>query len=287
MLKIPKSALKEIEQGALFVINHSGGKDSQAMMIKLLEVIPRNQILVVHASLGEMEWHGALEHAKQQADDAGVPFIIASAAKTLLEMVLHKFKTRVYVPSWPSSANRQCTSDLKRNPIVREVRRYANANGFTRIVNCMGMRAQESSKRAKKAVWEINKSEHGRAGRSWHNWLPIHTLTTEEVFKTISQADQQTHWAYKENDRLSCVFCIFSSEGDLVHGAINRPELYALYCKIEEITGYTMHMSMKSLPSITGIQPDYLLLGKYSGLLSKFNAAAKRRKHIPILEIAA
>lgn len=284
---IHESALYEIQQGALFVINHSGGKDSQAMMIKLLEIVPKEQILVVHASLGEMEWHGALEHAKKQADEAGVPFIVACAIKSFLEMVLHKFTTRVYVPSWPSSANRQCTSDLKRGPITREVRRYAKANGFTRIVNCMGMRAQESLKRAKKAVWEINKSEHGRAGRSWHNWLPIHSLNTNDVFETIEQAGQQTHWAYTKNDRLSCVFCIFSSEGDLIHGATSRPELYALYCKIEEITGYTMHMSMESLPKITGIQPDYSLLGKHAELLARFLYVAKKRKYIPMLEVAA
>ena len=45
-----------ITAGALFVSNHSGGKDSQAMLINLLEVIPPKQLVVVHASLGAMEW---------------------------------------------------------------------------------------------------------------------------------------------------------------------------------------------------------------------------------------
>ncbi len=53
-----------ITSGALFVSNHSGGKDSQAMLINLLEVIPPKQIVVVHASLGAMEWPGALELAR-------------------------------------------------------------------------------------------------------------------------------------------------------------------------------------------------------------------------------
>ena len=44
---ILSSALDEIQKGALFVINHSGGKDSQAMMIKLLEFVPKEQIVVV------------------------------------------------------------------------------------------------------------------------------------------------------------------------------------------------------------------------------------------------
>lgn len=66
-----------INRGALFVSNHSGGKDSQAMLIKLLEIVPAKQILVVHASLGDVEWTGALELAEKQAADAQLPFIVA------------------------------------------------------------------------------------------------------------------------------------------------------------------------------------------------------------------
>ncbi|WP_080102105.1 hypothetical protein [Salmonella enterica] len=59
-----------IDAGALFVSNHSGGKDSQAMLIKLLDVIPARQLVVVHASLGPVEWPGALELASAQATAA-------------------------------------------------------------------------------------------------------------------------------------------------------------------------------------------------------------------------
>ncbi len=71
----------------LVVANHSGGKDSQAMLIKLLEVVPREQLLVVHASLGAVEWPDAQAHAERQASDAGLPFLVAVATKTLFEMV--------------------------------------------------------------------------------------------------------------------------------------------------------------------------------------------------------
>ena len=45
-----------VKQGALFVLNHSGGKDSQAQMIEVLKHVPARQILVVHATLGRFEW---------------------------------------------------------------------------------------------------------------------------------------------------------------------------------------------------------------------------------------
>lgn len=236
-----------IQDGALFVINHSGGKDSQAMMIDLLKVVPKCQILVIHATLGEVEWQGALEHAKAQAEQAGVPFVVAEAVKSLIGMVEHRFNVRPDAPSWPSASNRQCTSDLKRGPIEREVRRYMKANGFSKIVNCMGLRAQESNQRSKLAVFKRNE-RNSIAGRDWYDWLPIHSMLTTEVFALISEAGQEPHWAYAAgNERLSCVFCIMASGRDLANGAKHNPELFKKYVELEEHTGYTMHMSRKSL----------------------------------------
>lgn len=239
-----------IKKGALFVANHSGGKDSQAMLIRLLEIVPPSQMIVVHASLGEVEWEGALEHAQTQATASGVLFIVAHAVKTFFEMVEHRFAVRPESPSWPSAANRQCTSDLKRGPIQREVRRYAKENGFSLIVNCMGLRASESAGRAKKEVFKRS-AENSVAGRDWYEWLPIHALTTEEVFATIRGAGQLPHWAYRAgNERLSCVFCIMGSKRDIANGARYRPALFAKYVEMERRTGYTMHMSRKSLTEL-------------------------------------
>ncbi|MBA0077667.1 phosphoadenosine phosphosulfate reductase [Klebsiella pneumoniae] len=159
-----------ITAGALFVSNHSGGKDSQAMLINLLEIIPPKQLAVVHASLGAMEWPGALELAQKQAEAAGIPFIVARARKTLLEMVERRFVNRPEVPSWPSASTRQCTSDLKRGPIQREVRAYAKANGFKVIVNCLGLRAQESPSRAKRQAFRKNETDSNSV-LTWYEWL--------------------------------------------------------------------------------------------------------------------
>lgn len=241
-----------IHAGALFVVNHSGGKDSQAMMIHLLRIIPREQLVVIHAALGDVEWEGALELAEDQARGAGIPFIVARSVKTFFEMVEHRFKVRPgpNSPCWPSASNRQCTSDLKRGPIEREVRRYAKAHGFTRIVSCIGIRAQESPNRAKQEPFRRN--ERGSvAGRDWYEWLPIHWMTREEVFAAIAGAGQKPHWAYAAgNDRLSCVFCIMGSARDIANGARHRPELLERYLEIEDRTGYTMHQSRRSLREI-------------------------------------
>jgi 3'-phosphoadenosine 5'-phosphosulfate sulfotransferase (PAPS reductase)/FAD synthetase len=239
-----------IDRGALFVANHSGGKDSQAMLIKLLQIVPRRQLLVVHASLGDVEWPGALELAEKQAYAAGLPFCVAKAVKTFFEMVEHRHAVRPDAPCWPSAANRQCTSDLKRGPIEREVRRHAKVFRFTTIVNCMGIRAGESCARAKAVSFRRNE-RNSIAGRDWYDWLPIHELTTEEVFATIRDAGQEPHPAYAQgNERLSCVFCIMGSANDIANGARRHPELFKRYVEIEQRTGYTMHQSRRSLTDI-------------------------------------
>lgn len=240
-----------IAAGALFVANHSGGKDSQAQLIRLLERVPAAQLLVVHASLGAMEWPGAMELARDQAAAAGLPFIVAQAKKTLLQMVEHRFVSRPEVPSWPSASTRQCTSDLKRDPIVREVRKYAKANGYKLIVNCLGLRAQESPGRAKRLPMRLNQRETNSVA-TWYEWLPVHDLSTTEIFGIIEQAGQQPHYAYGlGNDRLSCVFCVMASKKDLVTGHANNPGLLEQYDALEKRTGYTMHMSRIPLVELT------------------------------------
>lgn len=232
---------EQIRAGALFVSNHSGGKDSQAMLIRLLEFIPRHQLIVVYADLGKVAWPGAKELARKQAEDNGLPFIVASASKTLLTMVERRFETRPSVPSWPSASTRQCTSDLKRGPIQREVRRYAKANGFKTIVNCLGLRAEESPGRAKKQ--EFSRMGISNSVNTWYEWLPVHNYLTPEIFKTIKDAGQEPHYAYAlGNERLSCVFCIMASKNDLRNGAKQHPELLEEYHQLEVKTGYTMHM---------------------------------------------
>lgn len=250
-MKARDEILKHIDNPqALFVANHSGGKDSQALLIWMAENVPHSQIVVVHASLGELEWDGAKEHAEKQAADLGLPFIVAVAKRSLFQMVEDRFENRPEVPSWPSSAHRQCTSDLKRGPITREVRKFADDNGFNVVVNCLGIRGEESSARAKRTTWTESK-RNTNSKRTWFEANPIHDWTVDQVFGAIADAGQEAHPAYAlGNDRLSCVFCIMGSDNDICNGAKARPDLFAKYVELEKRTGYTMHQSRRSLTEI-------------------------------------
>lgn len=239
------------DRGALFVINHSGGKDSQAMTSLLRRIIPAEQLLVIHANLGEVEWPGVIDHIK--ATIGGLPLIVCrNENKTFLEMVEHR-------GMFPSPQQRQCTSDLKRGPIEREIRRYLKTNPRFNgvVVNCMGMRAEESTSRAKLRTFKLNEG-NSKAGREWYDWLPIHHLVLDQVWEEIRRAGQVPHPAYALGmSRLSCIFCIMASDHDLTIAAENNPDLFARYVALERSTGRTMMMPRRGVPrtleEITGV----------------------------------
>ena len=238
-----------IRNGALVAISHSGGKDSQAMTILLSRIVPRERLLVVHAPLGEVEWPGTVEHIEVTIP-RGVPLILAPVAsgKTLLEGIEERGR-------FPDAARRYCTAGWKRGPIERELRRYLKAHPpfGGRIVSAMGMRAAESPARAKRDPWKRN-DRNSRAGREWFDWLPIHGLSTADVFGVIADAGQSPHWAYAAGmSRLSCSFCILASRADLARAAQLRPNLYRRYAILERRLGHTLSPTRIPLPALTGV----------------------------------
>ena len=250
-IEIPQEVREEIQRGSLFVLNHSGGKDSQAMTILLSRVVPEKQILIIHAELPEVDWEGIPEHI-QKNNPNKYPVIYCQATKTFFEMVERRYETRPDVPSFPSPSTRQCTSDLKRGPIDKAVRHYLkNHPEFNnRAVHCVGLRAEESSARAQASEWKAYRRE-SIAGRKIFHWLPIHRLTNSDVFSVIKQAGQRPHWAYVAGmSRLSCCFCIMANTQDLQTAARLRPQLAQRYIQLEKKTGYTMSMNGKPLEAV-------------------------------------
>lgn len=261
---VPLEVAGLIARGALFVVNHSGGKDSQAMYLLLREIVPHDQLVIVHADLGRAEWAGAVEHI--QATTAGEPLHTCKARRDLLQVVEER-------GMFPSPKNRWCTSDLKRGPIEKVIRhltyarKAAGHRAWNLVVNCEGLRADESANRKKMAPFEFD-SGNSKAGREWYQWLPVHALSEDEVFDKIAAAGQQPHPIYAEGmGRFSCVFCIYASAAQLALAArlvrdkphlVNDPNVYRDYVALERSSGQVMLMPSKTygrrnLEEITGI----------------------------------
>lgn len=253
--KMNQTITELVERNFLFVVNHSAGKDSQAMLIKLRELVPDEQLVCVHSDLGDVEWQGVQEHIRDTIGN--LPLIICrNENKDFMSMV----EGRGF---WPSPATRQCTSDLKRGPIEKAIRHYLKARPDFggRVVNCIGLRAEESSNRAKATVFRKNEG-NSVAGREWYDLLPIHEMSTEEVFATIENAGQKPHPVYaKGMRRLSCKICIFGSPEDVRRSAELDPENFARYVALERRIDHTMMMPAKgvtrTLEEYAGIKADF------------------------------
>jgi len=238
-------------QGAIFYVSHSGGKDSQAMYLAICKIVPHNQIRAIHADLGDIEHAGVKKHIignlthsselriAQAFDKCGEAVDLFDMIRRRRTMLDAKGKTEA--SPFPSSAARFCTSDLKTGPIWREIRR----DGHPIVVNCVGIRAEESNSRAKKVgsrgTLNLNK-KNTNGKRQAYDWWPIADWTIEQVWDEISDAGQQPHPVYASgNDRLSCVFCIFGSPNDLRNGRQARPDLYQRYIDLEIEVRSTMY----------------------------------------------
>lgn len=222
-----------IDRGALFVVNHSGGKDSQAMFLTIRQRVPASQIIVVHAHLPDVEWDGTIEHIRKTTD--GFPLHVCQASKTFFDMVEAR-------GMFPSPKYRQCTSDLKRGPIEKLIRRICRETGNRLIVNCMGLRAEESASRAKQQTFKKS-ARNSKAGREWYDWLPIFDLLVDEVFAIITDAGQEPFWCYAAGmSRKSCCFCIMSCEADLKTAGRLRPDLARRIAATERRFDQTMLM---------------------------------------------
>ena len=250
--QIKDQFMAEVAAGALVFCNHSGGKDSQAMYLLLRDVVPADQLVIIHADLGDqVEWGGVQDHIRATIDGRELLTEKAVDAQGNEKDLLQNIERR---RMWPSPAIRQCTSDFKTTPLQKLIRRVMKQRNATRAINCMGLRAEESANRAKKPAWKLN-AKLSVAGRTVYDCNPILSMLEQGVFGAIAQAGQEVHWAYKAGmTRLSCCFCIMASQADLQTAARLNPELAQRYVDLEAEIGHTF-THKRSLADIIGLQP--------------------------------
>jgi 3'-phosphoadenosine 5'-phosphosulfate sulfotransferase (PAPS reductase)/FAD synthetase len=231
------------------VLNSSAGKDSQAMLDFVVEQcdrakFPRDRVVVVHADLGRVEWPGTRALAEEQARHYGLAFhVVRRRQGDLLDHIAQR-------GMFPSPQARYCTSDHKRGPVytvfTSHTQQSLNAGKRTpvRILNCMGMRAQESPARARRPPFAYDeRASNGK--RHVDIWLPLHAWTVEQVWARIKASGVRHHPAYDLGmPRLSCCFCIFSPRSALLLAGKHNPELLAQYVAVENAIGHSFRQEL-------------------------------------------
>ena len=229
----------------VILVSSSAGKDSQAMLDVVVTMAREagllERVVVVHCDLGRVEWEGTRELAEEQARHYGVRFEVVMRPQG--DLLTHVEQRGMWPGPGPA---RYCTSDHKRAQTFRLMttlaaeRRAAGVVGRpVRILDCQGLRAEESPKR-KKMLPFFPRKEASNGRRQVDTWLPIHAWTTDEVWARIRAAGTRAHRAYALGmPRLSCVFCIFSSEDALLLAGHHNRGLLDEYAAVEGRIGHT------------------------------------------------
>lgn len=247
------------------LVNSSAGKDSQAMLDMLHERASREGVLsrlvVVHADLGRVEWTGTRELAQAQAECYGLRFEVVERPQGDLLAHIEKHG------KFPDKARRYCTSDHKTHQVYRLLTQLAGEwresqpeeakKRPCRILNCLGMRAEESPDRAKLDALGPDKPA-SNSRREVTRWLPIHDWSESEVWARIraSKSAELAHYCYSLGmSRASCCFCILSSKGDLEIAARHNPDLLREYVAVEAHINhrFRLDLSMAELAQRTGV----------------------------------
>jgi len=231
------------------VVNTSSGKDSQTALRATVDLAEKAHVLdrlaVAHADLGRIEWEGCKELAEKQAQHYGVQrfWSVARPQGDFIHLVRARRR-------FPDAANRLCTSSLKREQVSKLFTELTKTLALpkgrpARILNVMGIRAEESPNRAKMIPFEIV-ARQTNTRRQVFQWYPIHRWSTAEVWSDIKASGVPHHPAYDLGmRRLSCRFCILADKASLMLAGRHAPELLEEYVELEREIGHDFRHKFK------------------------------------------
>ena len=239
---------KEAQNTDVIFVSHSGGKDSQAMLSQLIRMGLKDKIVLIHSDLGEMEWQEMKPWIEKNS--FGITVNVVQSEMDFFQMV-RKYKRL------PSGLHQFCTGFLKTQPIEEFIHNYMYKHNLKTAINAIGLRADESKKRAKKSPLEKSKMTRPKKHPKHliTGWLPIFYYSESEVFEEIKLAGQLPHEIYSKGfSRLSCVFCINGRINEHKEAAKLRPQLARKMANIEREIGRAIR-----LKQIKGVKyPKYL-----------------------------
>jgi 3'-phosphoadenosine 5'-phosphosulfate sulfotransferase (PAPS reductase)/FAD synthetase len=290
----PVALTPEIESlvagNAPVAIGVSGGKDSSAVAFATVEYLnsvghagPR---LLIHSDLGLTEWRASGPTCARLAERLGLELVTVRRAKGgMMERWEQRWRDNVarYVDlscvqlilPWSTPDMRFCTSELKTAVICRElVQRFPGR----RVVSVSGIRRQESARRAKAPVAKEQPKLASVTRRTTGiDWNAIIDWTKGDVLASLRARRFALHEAYATYDasRVSCVYCIMSTEDDL-RAAARCPDNHAVGRRMVDLE-IASSFAFQGDRWLGDVIADLLTPGQRSGLARAKNIAARRR----------
>lgn len=254
----------------------SGGKDSIAMVLHLLELgVQKSQIELWHHDIdGHTEklfdWEVTPEYCKAFADAMGLTILFSYREGGIVKRLLRNNEPRgnVYYQTpdfqwhmiqsdqnalntggrWPAKNgdlfSRWCSSEVKIDVastiLSNDGRLRGTASEPMEIVFCTGERHLESPKRKTYAELQIYKKGKFTRERKVLAWRPIIEYTEEQVWDLLKKWNIQPHPCYYLGwGRCSCQLCIFNEEPYWATILLISPEKVNRVRELEKLTaGY-------------------------------------------------
>lgn len=284
-----------------FIVAFSGGKDSLACVLHLLdEGVPRHKIELWHHDVdggGEnfIDWPVTEDYCRKVAAALGVKFYLSyreggfyrEMMKDNARSAQAVFETPDGVQTagggggvntrlmFPMTANdlrtRWCSSFLKIEVGEFALRKQARFVG-ARTLMITGERAQESANRATYCSLEPDGGHSETIPRHVYRWRPVLHWDEQRVWEIIRRHRINPHPAYRLGwGRVSCAACIFGNADQFASlRAVNRKQFDRLV-EVEQRIGKTMKAGKSLLQLVEsgnkGGQPGepYSIIGTPEG----------------------
>lgn len=208
-------------RGRRIVASISGGKDSAAMSLFLKEHDIEHERVFMDTS-----WEHPLTYEYLRGELTCVigPIVEIRAVLTMEELILKK-------GMFPSRHRRFCTEMLK----VQPMRAYLAALD-AEVVNCVGIRREESAARAALVEWEWSDTFDCEV------WRPILTWTLDDVIAIHRRHGLKPNPLYLLGaSRVGCWPCIMARKSEIRLVADETPERIDRIRELERAVGSAAH----------------------------------------------
>ena len=212
------SVAKRMEKPIFNIVSFSGGKDSTAMLLKMMEEnIPIDCVLFCDTGL---EFPEMYEHIDKVEKETGIKISRVKAEESFEYMMLHKqIKRREDSPvlqrygnvsglGWPGPKMRWCTNRLKTQPRERFIKAF---QPYYEIKQYVGIAADELYRMERKNNQNPN---HIHPLIEWN-------MTEKDCLEYCYQRGYDWGGLYELFKRVSCWCCPLQSLEDNLHGTVN------------------------------------------------------------------
>jgi len=301
-IEVPSEVANVLAADAPVFVGVSGGRDSQALAYRVCahldDIGHQGRCFLVHADLGRVEWRDSLPVCERLAQRLGVELIVVRRnAGDMMDRWLSRWTANVaryanlecvkLILPWSTAAQRFCTAELKSQVIAREMRRRFPEGD---VVSAVGIRREESAKRARMPAWKQDERTTRKRGAG-HTWNPLLGWRRGDVNDYVRIRGDELHEAYRlyGSTRVSCAFCVLGSEHDL-RASSNCTDNQAIYREMVALEA-TSTFSFQSHRWLGDVAPDLLDAGLRARLQEakeraqlRMSAEVRLPEHLPFVK---